>query len=474
MDANEPVRTDGNRTKRRTFLRLAGTGALATAGLAGCVGTEDGGGDGGDGSDGSDGDGGGSDGSDGSDGDGGDGDDGGSTETATGPETVLIGQPGSLTGQWDFLQPAVSQSADLAAREINEAGGPLDAEFELQRRDTAVKPQQAREVVRQLVNSDEVHAINGLFSSEIVPLWDFIQEQEVPIVTPWPGTTYLDQRGGDKRTDETGDDGWLWRTVIGDTVHTSGAATAMIDEGFETMGILSATTAGEEGWTRQFVNWYESMGGEIAEVVSAQEGQSSYQSQLNQLFENDFDAWALSFALEDATTVIQNWDEGGYGGQLLMEDGLRSGDLIDTVGDVAEDAWIAAGSTQGPNYDPFETKFTEAGDADIHTWGVASYDATNILALAVHHAGEVGYDAIQQSIGDVARKGGTTVSTFAEGKEALDSGEEINYEGAVTNCDFTAHGNVWGDVAVERVTPDGFENEFTVAADELQETIDDY
>ncbi len=446
-------------TSRRTFLKLTGSGAALTTGLAGCVGTEDG-----DGSPTA-----------------APGDDETptgtpvGTATPSGPDSVAVGQPASLTGQWDFLQPAVSQSTDLATQEINEAGGPLDAEFEVIRRDTAVDPQQARQVVRQFINSDEVAAITGLFSSEIVPLWDFIQEQQVPIITPWPGATYLDTRGGDKGTpDDLSDDEWLWRTVIGDTVHTSGAATAMIDEGFETMGILSATTAGEEGWTQQFVNWYESLGGEVAEVVSAQEGASSYQSELNRLFENEFDAWALSFALEDATTIIRNWDEGGYGGQLLLEDGLMSGELVDAVGGAAEGAWIAAGSTQGPNYAAFEPKFTEFGDAEIHPWGVASYDATNALALAIHHAGEVAPDAIERSIGAVTREGGTTVSTFADGKEALDAGEEVNYEGAVTNVDFTEHGNVWGNVAVSTVTPDGFEEAFTVDADTLQQEIDEY
>jgi len=474
---NERDSLGGHRTDRRTFLRVAGTGTLATTGLAGCIGTEDDDGDDGDDGSGDSGDSGDSDSGDSDDGteDSDDSDNGGTTNDDMGPDTVTIGQPASLTGQWDFLQPAASDATDLAASQINDAGGPLDAEFDIQRRDTTVDPQQAREVMRQLINSDEVAAVNGLFSSEIVPLWDFIQDQEVPIVTPWPGTTFLDTRGGDKGTDDLGDDEWLWRTVIGDTVHTSGAAEAMIDEaGIERMGILSATTAGEEGWTQQFVNWYESLGGEIAEVVSAQEGQSSYQSQLNQLFENDFDAWALSFALEDATTIIQNWDEGGYGGQLLMEDGLRDQQLIDDVGEAAEGAWIAAGSTQGPNYDQFLSSFEEVSDEDLHPWGVAAYDATNVLALAIHHAGEVSHDAIQQSIGDVARGDGTTVTTFQGGKDALDNGEEINYEGAVTNVDFTEHGNVWGNVAVDRVTPDGFENEFTIEASRLQETIDDY
>jgi ABC-type branched-subunit amino acid transport system substrate-binding protein len=436
-------------TDRRQFLKVAGTGAVLATGLAGCLGSE---GDGGT-------------------------ENGTVTGTTTdsGPSSVLIGQPASITGKWDFLQPAVTQSTDLAKREINDAGGPLGAEFRVKRRDTAVNPQNARQAFTQFVNNDDAVAINGLFSSEITPLWDFVQEQEVPVVSPWPGSTFLDTRGGDKGTPEDlSDDEWLWRTVIGDTVHTSGAAKAMIDNDFSTMGILSGTSAGESGWTKSFVEAYEALGGSVAKVVDVSEGKASYQSELNQLFEADFDAWALSLALEDATTAVENWSNGGYGRQLLMEDGLMSEDLISSVGEMADGAWIAAGSTQGPNYDSFETKFTEAGDADIHTWGVAAYDATNLLALAVHHAGEASHDAIQQSIGAVTREGGTTVSTFAEGKEALDAGDEVNYEGAVTNVDFTQHGNVWGNVAVSRVTPDGFEEEFSISADTLQETIEDY
>jgi len=42
MDSKELVRTDGSRTNRRTFLKLSGTGALASVDSAGCVDTENG------------------------------------------------------------------------------------------------------------------------------------------------------------------------------------------------------------------------------------------------------------------------------------------------------------------------------------------------------------------------------------------------------------------------------------------------
>lgn len=481
MADDDPNDNSVGTTRRRRFLELAGAAALTTGGLAGCIGTESsdggdgGGGDGGDGSDG--GDGGNGSGATETATEGGDG--GGATETATGtpsgPDSVLVGQPAAITGRWDFLQVSATQATDLAAQEINDAGGPLGAEFNVQRRDTAVDPQQARQVIRQFVNSDGVDAVSGLFSSEVVPLWDFLQEQQVPVVTPWPGTRFLDTRGGDKSTPgDLSDDEWVWRTVIGDTVDTAGGARAAIDEGFETMGILNGTSAGETGYADAFQTAYENLGGTVATRVEVPEGESSYQSQIDRLFGADFDAWLLALTLEDATVAVRNWRQGGYGGGLVLESGLLAPDLISAVGEQAEGALAAAGTTQGPGFSDFEPKFQEAGDGELHTWAVSAYDSINILALAMHRAGEASHEAVQRNIGPVARGDGTAVQTFAEGKEALDAGEEINYQGALTNADFTQHGNVWGDVRVAEVTPDGFETRSVIEASTLRESIDIY
>jgi len=452
---------------RRQFLRLVGAGGLVgTTGLAGCVGV------GGDGGGTTDGGGGGGDDDDDSDSDD---SEGGESTTESGPSSIVLGQPASLTGKWDFLQPAVSQSTDLALREINEAGGPLGADLEVSRRDTAVEPQQARNVTRQLIENDDARALVGLFSSEITPMWDFLQEQETPVITPWPGATSLDTRGGDNGTpDDVSDDGWVWRTVIGDTVHTLGAARFVLDEGIDRVGIINGTSQGERSWADSFQQAYENNGGTVSNRVEVSEGKSSYQSELDRLFEADFDAWAMALGLEDAVTVVRNWSNANYGRQLLMEDGLRDPDLIEAVGERAEGAWIAAGSSRGPNYDAFVEKFEDAGDADVHVWGVAAYDATNVAALAIHSAGSADPAEIQKHVGRVGREGGTQVSTFAEGKEALDNGEEIDYQGAATPDDFTRFGNVLGNVAVDRVTPDGFENVSTVNADDLKGLIEDY
>lgn len=78
-------KTTDEGTNRREFLKVASTGAALTTTLAGCIGTEDGGG--------------------GTTTDGGGGGTTTGTTTDTGPSQVTVGQPGSLTGKWDFLQP---------------------------------------------------------------------------------------------------------------------------------------------------------------------------------------------------------------------------------------------------------------------------------------------------------------------------------------------------------------------------------
>jgi len=428
------------RVDRRAFLTIAGSGGIA--GLSGCVGF-------GGGEESSDG---------GSDGD--------------GPDTIVFGQPGALSGSFDFLQPGVSQAADAAVRHINEAGGLLGAELELVRRDTAVDPQEARTVTTQLVENDDAAAIVGLFSSEINPLWDFLQDLQIPVVTPWPGSTFLDTRGGDKGTpDDVSDDEWVWRTVVGDTVHTGGSAIYALEEGYETLGIINGNTEGERSYVDGFLSVYEENGGTVAEQVEVELGSSSYQSALSRLFNADFDAFLVSMPQESAITALSDWSDGGYGRQPILSDTLAQQAVIDQVGSDLHGAWVASPGRSGPSYDTFEGVYSEEGDAEINGWTPPSWDAVQVTALAIERAGETSPEAIQSNLGPVSRGEGTTVSSFAEGKEALANGEEITYEGAATPVDFTEHGNAFGSVTISTAEEGGFTETTEVPAEDVREYV---
>lgn len=453
-----------DRVDRRAFLTVAGSSGIV--GLSGCVsfgGSEESGGDDGSGGDGSGDDGSGDDGSS----------DDGSDDGDGASDTISLGQPASLSGQWDFLQPGVSQATDAAVAHINEAGGPLDAELEVIRRDTAVDPQEARTVTSQLIENDGVAAIIGLYSSEINPLWDFLQDFEVPIVTPWPGSTFLDTRGGDKATSEDlSDDEWVWRTVVGDTVHTSGSAVYALENDLDTLGVLNGTTEGERSYVEGFLSVYEDNGGTVAERVEVDLEQSSYQSALSRLFDADFDAFLVSMPQESAITALNDWSDGGYGRQPILSDPLAQQTVVDEVGSDIHGAWAGSPGQSGPSYDTFEGVYSEQdGDAEINAWTPPAWDATIVTALAIQRAGEATPEAIQRNLGPVSRSGGTEVSTFAEGKEALENGEEISYQGAATPTNFTQHGNVFGSVTISTAGENGFEATSEVPAEDVREFV---
>ncbi|WP_245625964.1 ABC transporter substrate-binding protein, partial [Haloparvum sedimenti] len=319
---------------------------------------------------------------------------------------------------------------------------------------------------------DDADAIVGLFSSEINPLWDFLQDLQTPIVTPWPGSTFLDTRGGDKGTpDDLSDDEWVWRTVVGDTVHTGGSAVYALEEGYETLGIINGNTEGERSYVEGFLSVYEQNGGEVAERVEVELGSSSYQSALSRLFDADFDAFLVSMPQESAITALSDWSDGGYGRQPILSDTLAQQAVIDQVGSDLHGAWVASPGRSGPSYDTFEGIYAEEGDAEINGWTPPSWDAVQVTALAIERAGEASPEAIQRNLGPVSRGDGTAVSSFAEGKEALANGEEITYEGAATPVDFTEHGNVFGSVTISTAQDGAFTATSEVSAEAVREYV---
>jgi ABC-type branched-subunit amino acid transport system substrate-binding protein len=437
---------------RRSILKTVGTAGVASlTGLAGCTTSTGGGGE-------------------------------------SGP--ITFGQPALLSGDLQSIQPPVSASADMARRRINEAGGPLDREVEIVRRDTERSPQTAREVFQAFVEQDDAAVINGFTSTVTQPNWDFIQDQEVPIVSMYAGTRFLDSRGGDGNTPEDlSDDGWFWRTTGADSQHTAAAAihTARTLSGSElTVGAVHSKTAGSTTWARAFLDAARVIDGvEVAERVPVDAGQSAYRSDLESFYEADIDVMGVAMGVPSATTLMRNWDDGGYGGNVMLSNPLRNPDMVSNVGGVADsaDGWVrlSVPAIAGPYADQYLSGLEEfvsrddndySSDLGPNNWSASSYDSMTLSALAIHAAGETGHDAIQRHIGQVARPPGTEVSTFEAGKEALDNGEQINYVGAQTAVDFNEFGDVFNQANIFTLTSDGFTQTDSVTGDEIQDNID--
>jgi branched-chain amino acid transport system substrate-binding protein len=67
-----------------------------------------------------------------------------------------------------------------------------------------------------------------------------------------------------------------------------------------------------------------------------------------------------------------------------------------------------------------------------------------LYGLAIQAAGKATGEGIAENMQKVANPPGVKVYSFAEGKEQLLLGNDIDYEGASGPCDFDEYGNVAG------------------------------
>jgi branched-chain amino acid transport system substrate-binding protein len=452
--------------KRRDFVK--GIGVVGTATIAGC--TTDSGGDADSGS-------GETDSSSGET-------DSGSGEMDSGSgETITFGYGGGLTGKWDFLEDSMGPLLKMAVEEINDVGAPLGGTLEMSRRDTQVQVDRARQVMQQHINSDDVNFLMGYNSTVLVPLWEFIQSQEVPLVTPWMGSTFKDTRGGDQGTPEDlGDDEWVWRSIVSDSVSTAAGAIGARDRGVEDFAVINGTSAGERAWSNAFIASTKPVEQlNLVNRLEVEEGKSTYQSELSRLFEDDLDMWVLAIGLQDAQTVLREWEQGGYGVPVLLENALQQEQLLeqvrDAVGTPSAEMLMYSQFPDGPQKQKVNDMYSSYTDQDMIPWNYAGWDGLMTAMLAIERAGSAEPAAIQRNIGPVTRPGDDSVevTSYEEGLEELRAGNEINYQGALSAFNYSENGNVFSagttyNVDVENAT---FEQDEEIAEEDIDEILTD-
>jgi branched-chain amino acid transport system substrate-binding protein len=103
----------------------------------------------------------------------------------SGEETIKIGVIGPLSGEYSLYGVAVERGAKLAAKEINEAGGLFDKDFEVIAYDSKGQPDEGVNVYNRLVDQDEVDAIvGGTFSGVTLAIKDLAVQEGIPVLTP--------------------------------------------------------------------------------------------------------------------------------------------------------------------------------------------------------------------------------------------------------------------------------------------------
>jgi ABC-type branched-subunit amino acid transport system substrate-binding protein len=431
--------------RRRRFVKAAGTAGIV--GLAGCSGGGGGGGNG-------DGDGGGGGGGDGGDGDGGDGGGGG------GGDSILVGTLAPFSQGLGWVGPNAARGRDVALADIEDAGGVLGRSIEINEQDTETTPQAA---VSGFTTLDEagVVAMLGPSSTVIPNLFQPVKDAQLPMLSVSAGTTQLDSVGGP--------DDYLWRTVPSDAIAGRAQGQYALDNDFTQMAVVYKDDKGSQSFSTAVADYFTSQGGEQVADVALAINSDSYRSEMQEIADSGADVISMTAGTEVSALFMRNYIEADLDIPIFIGNDVVTADFIERIGAdaMAEAPIFGQAPAPGPAYDQFQQAHQDMHGEAPGTFGAAGYDAMNIIALAAQRAGEATRQAITDNINPVSRPEGTEVTTFSEGKEELEAGNEINYQGASNPQDFNENGDPVGPFSVLEVSDGAWAEVTTFSAEEL-------
>lgn len=406
-------------------------------------------------------------------------------------ETVLkIGTVLSLTGTsgLEVFGPKNLQGAQLAAGEINAAGGVLGRPIQLISEDDTGVVATARDRAQKLVTTNRVDAILGAVGSGFcaavleVTKPNGVAQISASCTSPiFSNLTYTD--------------GWFFRTAPSDALQGVVAANyAHTNRSLRQVAVVGNDNPYGRGLANVFATEFESLGdGANAEVRIFAENLQDYSSDLQALF--DLFAPDLPQAMylvnypTDGLKIMRDWAENTAwsGINIIFSEGVldQTGfvDQLDEQGISLATIQTFQGSAPGAYlgivgdlYDDFLTRYRAqfGSTADPGLFTANAYDAVYLLAAAAQTAGTATAAGIKANLRAVSSPNTAGSDTVVSGGQwstiltEIAAGRDINYEGASGAVNLDSLGDplsgygIWGIDANQDIETLEFFDEATV------------
>lgn len=443
---------------RRRFVKIGSAGTIV--GIAGCTTTGDSASTPTDTPGGSNGSGGGS-----GNGDGGSGD---STDTASqGP--IPVGSLFPLTGFWSENGTAIRDAVQFTVDEINAAGGPLGRSINhIDSDNEGADAQVATQKMSKMINQDGIKGHIGPTSGTLPAVKETVEQNEIVAVSPTAGTHILWRDGPP----------WWWRTVPDDLLETFAVVKAAQDLGASSAAIIGVENQASKSINAQIEDIASEAELEITTTVLLPTGQSQASSTTQKALTTNPDIVLLTCETGQVPSILETMLQNDYdSSDALITSEAKSASTFDQVSDsqIIEGAWSisASANTESDKYQNWAERYKSELQLDsINPFAPPAYDATNVLALGMHAAGSTVGQEIADQMQSITNSPGTKVTTFEEGRDALDNGEEINYDGITGPINFDEYGNVSGSFAVFQATESEWQVDHIISPEQVREFRD--
>ena len=335
---------------------------------------------------------------------------GGEVAGDTGP--IRIGYYGDMTGRTSSFGQSTKNGVDLAADEINKAGGINGRQVQIVSEDDQGEPNKAATVVSKLINQDKVVALLGeVASSNTLAAAPKAQEAKIPMITPSstnPAVTAV----GD----------YIFRVCFIDPFQGEVMAkfAAQNLKAKKAAILYDFNSDYSRGLQQFFKKAFTGLGGEIVTEQSYTQGDRDFSGQLTQIRSASPDVIYVPGYYGEVGVIANQARQLGIKAPLMGGDGWDSPELWKLGGEALNGHYISnhySVDDPSPAIQRFvnDYKARYAGTAP-DALAALGYDAMKVLADAIRRAGTTESQKLRDAIAQTNNFAGVTGAITLNGE----------------------------------------------------------
>jgi len=331
----------------------------------------------------------------------------------TSDSTVKVGLIAELTGDIPAVGASCKNSAELAAKEINDSGGITIAgknyTVELFIQDSAAKPDQSAAAAQKLITQNNVIAIIGAnASSNAIPASEIAETSKTVLITPWstnPKTTQ-DSRTGEPKN-------YVFRACFTDVFegHILGKFAAG-NLGVKRAAILfDVASEVLKSQSELFKNSFEKSGGTVAAYETYTTGDKDFSAQLTKIKNAAPQIVFLPSYYTDVPLQVQQAHRLGINVPFLGSDAWSTEELIKMCGSDCEGFYFCnhySPDTKNPATRRFIETYTAKYGKTPDDVAALTYDAFGLLRQAIVNSGTLDRQTVRDSLAKIKEYTGVT------------------------------------------------------------------
>lgn len=307
-------------------------------------------------------------------------------------EDLKIGIMVPTTGSEATYGKDMENAINLAAAEINKAGGVLGMNVTTMTGDAACDPQQATAAASKLVSAEVAAVVGGYCSGATLPTMKIYGDANIPMVIPAANSTKL--------IDVNAGNAFQINSTGFDQVKT--AVSLFEAKGVNKLAIIHQGDGYSEDLAKLTRDKWTAMGKEVVAYEVVNKGEQDQSALVTRVKSNAPDAvfWTAYYA--DGAMVIKQLRQGGFRKLIAVGDGSNSPKLLEIAGKAAEGVYCFSNPTVEylPAAKDFHANYKATYNLDPDAYAALAYDGMKLMADAITRAGSTDKAAIIKALGE--------------------------------------------------------------------------